>query len=122
MREIILAKRRFLREERRAVSQCILNATDEYGNEYIEILEDVKDITEDNKLDFVDKIENEKLVKSMKLLSEREQKVVSLRLDKDMPVKEINIILGTKREKTASDVYVRSLGKLRKEIRKEDNE
>ncbi len=111
-----------MREERRAVSQCILNATDEYGNEYIEILEDVKDITEDNKLDFVDKIENEKLVKSMKLLSEREQKVVSLRLDKDMPVKEINIILGTKREKTASDVYVRSLGKLRKEIRKEDNE
>lgn len=122
MKEIALAKRRYLRVERRAVNQCTLNATDEYGNEYVDILEDGKDITEDNDLKFVDKIENPKLVKSMKLLSDREQEVVSLRIDKDMPVKEINIVLGTKREKTASDVYVRSFKKLRKEMENDSNE
>lgn len=122
LREILLAKRRYLRVERRAVNQCVLNATDEYGNEYVDVLENGKDITEDNDLKFVDKIENEKLFKSVKLLSDREQEVVSLRIDKDMPVKEINIVLGTKREKTASDVYVRSLKKLRKEMENDSNE
>lgn len=122
LREILRAKRRYLRAERRAVNQCVLNATDEYGNEYVDVLEDGKDITEDNDLKFVDKIENEKLFKSVKLLSDREQEVVSLRIDKDMPVKEINIVLGTKREKTASDVYVRSLKKLRKEMENDSNE
>ena len=34
----------------------------------------------------------------------------------------VNIVLGTKREKTASDVYVRSLKKLRKEMENDSNE
>lgn len=77
------------------INQCILNATDESGEKFINSLEDKTDITEDNDIDFVDKIENEKLAKSVKLLSDREQKVVSLRIDKCLPIKEINIVIGT---------------------------
>ena len=47
MREIVLAKRRYLRKEHKAVSQCVLNATDEYGNEKIEELKEEKLLTDD---------------------------------------------------------------------------
>lgn len=118
-REIVLAKRKYLREERRAINQCVLNATDENGEEFINSLEDKTDITEDNDIDFVDKIENEKLAKSVKLLSDREQKVVSLRIDKGLPIKEINIVIGTQREATSSRIYCKALKRIKKHYEEE---
>lgn len=114
MREIILAKRKYLREERRAKNQCVLNATDETDDEYIDSLVDNTDITEDNDIDFIEKIENEKLAKCVKLLSDREQKVVSLRIDKGMSIKEINIVIGTQREATSSRIYGKALKRIKK--------
>lgn len=114
MREIILAKRKYLREERRAKNQCVLNATDENDDEYINSLVDNTDITEDNDIDFIEKIENEKLAKCVKLLSDREQKVVSLRIDKGMSIKEINIVIGTQREATSSRIYGKALKRIKK--------
>ena len=114
MREIILAKRKYLREERRAKNQCVLNATDENDDEYINSLMDNTDITEDNDIDFIEKIENEKLAKCVKLLSDREQKVVSLRIDKGMSIKEINIVIGTQREATSSRIYGKALKRIKK--------
>ena len=114
MREIILAKRKYLREERRAKNQCVLNATDENDDEYINSLVDNTDITEDNDIDFIEKVENEKLAKCVKLLSDREQKVVSLRIDKGMSIKEINIVIRTQREATSSRIYGKALKRIKK--------
>ena len=97
-----------------AKNQCVLNATDENDDEYINSLVDNTDITEDNDIDFIEKIENEKLAKCVKLLSDREQKVVSLRIDKGMSIKEINIVIGTQREATSSRIYGKALKRIKK--------
>lgn len=52
--------------------------------------------------------------KSVKLLSDREQKVVSLRIGKGLLIKEINIVIGTQREATSNRIYGKALKRIKK--------
>ena len=61
-------------------------------------------------------IENGNIAKNMKRLSDVEQKVVSLRLEEGMSIKEINIVLGTKRENTSSEIFSRAIKKIKKNL------
>lgn len=124
MRRIVIAKRKYLKEEKRCKMQCTL---------YEREIEDADDVKEDHYVgdadvmleDFLpleETVENPKIAKSMKLLSPKERKVVSLRLDDDLAIKQINIIIGTKRKSGTSDVFRRAVRKIRKDINEDGEE
>lgn len=119
MREIILAKRRYLRREHKAVSQCVLNATDEYGNEKIEELKGEEDVALDGVLKLHEKVENGNLAKSMKLLTVREQEVVSLYFEDGATIEQINIKIGTKGARTPSRIRKEAMEKMKNDMKGE---
>ena len=119
MREIVLAKRRYLRKEHKAVSQCVLNATDEYGNEKIEELKGEEDVALDGVLKLHEKVENGNLAKSMKLLTVREQEVVSLYFEDGATIEQINIKIGTKGARTPSRIRKEAMEKMKNDMKGE---
>ena len=114
IRRIISAKRKYLREEKLRKKECILNEEDEQGVEKFELLVDDSSDEFEKSFSLFDNAENPNIVESRKLLSPIEQKVVSLRLEEGMTVKEINIVLNTARPSTSSDIYQRAIKKIRK--------
>ena len=119
MREIVLAKRIYLRKEHKAVSQCVLNATDEYGNEKIEELKGEEDVALDGVLKLHEKVENGNLAKSMKLLTVREQEVVSLYFEDGATIEQINIKIGTKGARTPSRIRKEAMEKMNNDMKGE---
>lgn len=117
-REIVLAKRRYLRKEKALRMQCTLNEYNalEVDVNKLDMLAGDEDIILEGFLPLEEIIEDENIAKSMKLLSDKEKKVVSLRLETGMTVKEINIVLNTNRPSTSSDIYQRAIKKIRKNI------
>lgn len=123
-REIVLAKRRYLRKEKALRMQCTLNEYNALGVDVnkLDMLVGDEDIILEGFLPLEEIIEDENIAKSMKLLSDKEKKVVSLRLEAGMTVKEINIVLNTNRPSTSSDVYQRAIKKIRKNIEESKGE
>lgn len=123
-REIVLAKRRYLRKEKALRMQCTLNEYNALGVDVdkLDMLVGDEDVILEGLLPLEEIIEDENIAKSMKLLSDKEKKVVSLRLDAGMTVKEINIVLNTNRPSTSSDIYQRAIKKIRKNIEESKGE
>ena len=119
MREIVLAKRRYLRKEHKAVSQCVLNATDEYGNEKLEGLKGDEDVALDAVLKLHEKVENNNLAKSMKLLTAKEQEVVSLYFEDGATIEQINIRIGTRGARTPSRIRREAVDKMKNDMKGE---
>ena len=67
-------------------------------------------------------VEDDNIAKNMKLLSDREKKVVSLRLEEGLSIKEINIVLGTKRINTPVEIFSRAMKKLKDGVNDEKGE
>ena len=78
-----------------------------------------KDIFLEEFLPLEETVDNEDVAKNMKLLSKKERKVVSLRLEEDMSVKEINIYLGTNRRNTSIEIYSRAIKKIKNNVDEE---
>jgi len=117
LREIDLIKRRYLRTEKRCKDECILNEkVGNSGTEKIDLIIGEEDIPLEALLPLNETIENGNIAKNMKRLSDVEQKVVSLRLEEGMNVKEINIVLGTNRPSTSSDIFRRAIKKIKKDL------
>lgn len=114
-REIALAKRRYLRKEHALKSQCILNEPYIRGSEIekIDMIPGDEDVILEDFLPLEETVEDNNIAKNMKLLSDREKKVVSLRLEEGMSVKEINIVLNTKRGPTSCEIYRRAINKIK---------
>ena len=117
IREIVLAKRRYLRKEKALKEQCTLNEPVAYGSEAckIDMLVGDEDVKLEDFLPLEENIDNENISKNMKLLSEREKKVVSLRIEEGLYMKEINIYLGTSRRNTSIEIFSRAIDKFKKE-------
>ena len=117
-REIVLAKRRYLRKEKKLRFQCTLNEKADEGVEgdKQDVIIGRQDIFLEEFLPLEETVENENIAKNMKLLSDKEKKVVSLRLEEDMSVKEINIYLGTNRRNTSIEIYSRAIKKIKNNI------
>lgn len=120
-REIVLAKRRYLRKEKMLKFQCTLNEKADAGVEgdKQDMLVGKKDIFLEEFLPLEETVDNEDVAKNMKLLSKKERKVVSLRLEEDMSVKEINIYLGTNRRNTSIEIYSRAIKKIKNNVDEE---
>ena len=117
LREIDLIKRRYLRTEKRCKDEYILNEkVGNSGTEKIDLIIGEEDIPLEALLPLNETIENGNIAKNMKRLSDVEQKVVSLRLEEGMNVKEINIVLGTNRPSTSSDIFRRAIKKIKKDL------
>ena len=123
-REIVLAKRRYLRKERALRLQCTLNEHNALGIDVnkLDMLVGDEDVILEDFLPLEETVEDENIAKNMKLLSDKEKKVVSLRLEEGMTVKEINIVLNTNRPSTSSDIYQRAIKKIRKNIEESKGE
>ena len=113
-----LFKRRYLRKEKKLKFQCTLNEKADAGVEgdKQDMLVGKKDIFLEEFLPLEETVDNEDVAKNLKLLSEKERKVVSLRLEEDMSVKEINIYLGTNRRNTSIEIYSRAINKIKNNI------
>ena len=114
-REIVLATRRYLRQEQVLKSQCTLNDRVASGldAEKIDLEIGDYDVCLEDFLPLEDTVEDENIAKNLKLLSDREKKVVSLRLEKGLTLKEINIYINANRINTASEVFRRSIRKIK---------
>ena len=121
VREIVLAKRRYLRKEKKLKFQCTLNekADADVEGDKQDMLVGKKDIFLEEFLPLEETVDNEDVAKNMKLLSKKERKVVSLRLEEDMSVKEINIYLGTNRRNTSIEIYSRAIKKIKNNVDEE---
>lgn len=115
VRIIVLAKRKYLREEKKNREQCVLLDEDYLLEEiYLDYEKEFEEV-----FDLFDNIEDERILKAMKLLSPKERKVVSLRLKDIMSMDEINIILGTSRRNTSIEIYSRAIRKIKTNLDKE---
>ena len=114
-REIALAKRRYLRKEHALKSQCTLNTKVASGIDADKVDLEIGDydVRLEDFLPLEETVEDDNIAKNMKLLSDVEKKVVSLRLEEGMSVKEINIVLGTKRGPTSCEIYRRAIKKIK---------
>lgn len=123
-REIALAKRRYLRKEHALKSQCTLNTKVASGldAEKIDLEIGDYDVRLEDFLPLEEIVEDENIAKNMKLLSDREKKVVSLRLEEGLSIKEINIVLGTKRINTPVEIFSRAMKKLKDGVNDEKGE
>jgi len=121
IREITLIKRRHLRKESELKSQCILNEPCFRGSdiEKIDMIVGTEDIILEDFLPLEETVEDDNIAKNMKLLSDREKKVVSLRLEENMPIKEINIVFGYKRLQTPTNIFRGAMKKLKNNENKE---
>ncbi|MBR4567359.1 hypothetical protein IKO18_02810 [bacterium] len=124
LREIALAKRRYLRKEHVLKSQCTLNTKVASGldAEKIDLEIGDYDVRLEDFLPLEEIVEDENIAKNMKLLSDREKKVVSLRLEEGLSIKEINIVLGTKRINTPVEIFSRAMKKLKDGVNDEKGE
>lgn len=124
LREIALAKRRYLRKEHALKSQCTLNTKVASGldAEKIDLEIGDYDVRLEDFLPLEEIVEDENIAKNMKLLSDREKKVVSLRLEDGLSIKEINIVLGTKRINTPVEIFSRAMKKLKDGVNDEKGE
>lgn len=124
IREIALARRRYLRKEHALKMQCILYESLSRGEvDYkLNSLMGNKDIVLEDFLPLEETVDNDDIAKSMKQLSNRERKVVSLRLDENMTIKEINIEIGSNRPSTSSDIYRRAIRKMQEDVNNERGE
>ena len=79
-REIVLAKRRYLRKEKKLKFQCTLNekADADVEGDKQDMLVGKQDIFLEEFLPLEDTVDNENVAKNMKLLSKKERKVVIL--------------------------------------------
>lgn len=116
-REIALAKRRYLRKENALKSQCILNEPYIRGSEIekIDMIPGDEDVILEDFLPLEETVEDDNIAKNMKLLSDREKKVVSLYFEEGLYLKEISIHINASRINTASEVYRRSIKKMKDE-------
>ena len=118
MNELILARRRYLRKEKKFVNMCTLYeiVDKDKGISRIELLVGADDLQYEEFLPFEQTIENDDIFYAMKLLSLKEKKVVSLLFKEECPFKEICNKLGTSRLKTPYEVYYRALKKMKNNI------
>ncbi len=121
LREITLSKRRFLRDEKFHKAQCTLNEKFDNEVEGVELIIDPNSSNFDDNFDFEDNIENEQLVKGMKLLSSREKKVVSLRYRDNYQIDEIRIVLGVKSLSIPHKICERAHCKIRNKMEGKKN-
>ena len=106
------SKQRYIRKERKKISECILNAKNSYGDEYENLIIGDLDVDMNQFLKFSENIENEKLYLAFHLLLPIEQEIVCYRLD-GYSYKEINKIFNFKRVKTSCEIYNRAIRKMR---------
>ena len=114
-REIALAKRRYLRKEHALKSQCTLNTKVASGIDADKVDLEIGDIDVrlEDFLPLEETVEDDNIAKNMKLLSEREKKVVSLHLEEGMTLKEINIVFGFSRRNTSIEIFSRAMKKIK---------
>ena len=124
LREIALAKRRYQRKEKKHKWECTLNERVASGIdlEKIDLTMGDYDVRLEAFLPLEETVEDDDIAKYMKLLSDRERKVVSLRLDEDLSVKQVNIYFGFERPSTSSDIYQRAIKKIRNNLKDEKGE
>ena len=124
LREIALAKRRYQRKEKKHKWECTLNERVASGIdvEKIDLTIGDYDVKLEAFLPLEETVEDDDIAKYMKLLSNRERKVVSLRLDEDKSVKQINIYFGFTRNGTSSEIYQRAIKKIRNNLKDEKGE
>ena len=124
LREIALAKRRYLRKEHALKSQCTLNTKVASGIDADKVDLEIGDydVRLEDFLPLEETVEDDNIAKNMKLLSNREKKVVSLRLEEGLSIKEINIVLGTKRINTPVEIFSRAMKKLKDGVKDEKGE
>ena len=106
-------------------SICTLNkrADEDSDEEEIDLLIGEVDIDIEGILPLIDSINDEVIYKSFKkLLSEKEQKVVSLRLKYKVPMKTINRLIGTKRRQTSTRIFNTALGKIKNDYENKKGE
>ena len=123
-REIALAKRRYLRKEHALKSQCTLNTKVASGIDADKVDLEIGDydVRLEDFLPLEETVEDDNIAKNMKLLSNREKKVVSLHLEEGMTLKEINIYINASRVNTASEVFRRSIKKIKDGIENKKGE
>lgn len=81
------------------------------------------DINIEPLLPLIENITDERIVRTFKkLLSEKEQKVVSLRLKYKVPLKAINNVINTEKKDGSWRVYDRAISKLKNEVDKSKGE
>jgi len=75
------------------------------------------DICIEPRLPLSEKISDERIAKAYKkLLSEKEQEVVSLRIECRLPMKLINEKLNTTRKQTSTRIFGTAIGKIRNDV------
>ena len=109
------SKQRYIRKERKKVSECILNARNSYGNEYANLIVGDLDIDMEQFLKFPENIEDRDLYFAIQKLSDVEKDVVAYRLDGYRFV-EINRLMNFKRNTTTGEIFNRAIKKIRKSM------
>lgn len=109
------SKQRYIRKERKKISECILNAKNSYGTEYEKLIVGDLDIDLEQFLKLPENIEDRDLYFAIQKLSDVEKDVVAYRLDGYRFV-EINRLMKFKRNTTAGEVYNRAIRKMRKSM------
>ena len=106
-------------------SLCTLDkmAEEDSDESVVDLLVGEIDINIEPFLPLIENIADEQIVRHFrKLLSEKEQKVVSLRLRYQVPMKKINEKLNTNRKQTATRIFNTAIEKLKNENDKRKGE
>ena len=106
-------------------SLCTLDqmADEDSSERVVDLLIGEVDINIEPLLPLIENIADERIVRPFKkLLSEKEQKVVSLRLKYKVPMKLINELINTTRKQTSTRIFNTAIGKLKNEVDKTKGE
>ena len=106
-------------------SLCTLDqmAEEDSSERVVDLLVGEVDINIEPLLPLIENIADERIVRPFKkLLSEKEQKVVSLRLKYKVPMKLINELINTTRKQTSTRIFNTAIGKLKNEVDKTKGE
>lgn len=117
-KEIHRSRTRYNYAEEKCIALCTLNvrAEDDSDEEVVDLLEGEIDVNIDPLLPFVETIDNDEVAKFLKLLSVKEQDVVSLRLRYLVPIKSVNCYLRSNRKQATTRVFKRAINKLKKNL------
>lgn len=106
-------------------SLCILDKkiSEESSERVVDLIVGDVDINIEPLLPLIENITDERIVRPFKkLLSEKEQKVVSLRLKYKVPMKIINELINTTRKQTSTRIFNTAIEKLKNEVDKTKGE
>ncbi|MBQ9315068.1 MAG: hypothetical protein IJ220_08800 [Clostridia bacterium] len=106
-------------------SLCTLDqrAEEDSTENVVDLLVGEVDINIEPLLPLIENVTDERIVRLFKkLLSEKEQKVVSLRLKYKVPMKIINELINTTRKQTSTRIFNTAIEKLKNEVDKTKGE